>query len=194
MPSLLTSSLLATVLDGTTTSTTTGTSKPGSSSTIFLVLILAFAAVYFLFLRPRQKRQRQAGQQATNTLAIGDEVISAGGILGVVTAVAGDEVVVEVGPGQSLTFWRRAINLRTAVKGAPQSTSSVDFDEVVDVDEDAGYDEDDADEAEYEDDDNEDADGHGDIPDAAPTGSWDDEAEAPVEDGHDAPGGTGEGR
>jgi preprotein translocase subunit YajC len=94
----------------------------GSSSISLIIIVLLFVAVYFFFLRPRTKRMRQQQQQTTN-LSVGDEVISAGGILGTVTAIAGDEIVVEVSPGYTLTFWRRAINLRTAVKGAPQSST-----------------------------------------------------------------------
>lgn len=102
-----------------------------------LVIIALFAVVYFFFLRPRSQRMRQQ-QQATNTLKVGDEVVSAGGILGRVTAIAGDEVVVEVSPGTTLTFWRRAVNLRSAVKGAPQSSAFADGEAGYGADEDDG--------------------------------------------------------
>lgn len=118
-----------------TTSTTAGKAKSSSSSYFFLVLLILFGGVYFLFLRPRSKRTR-AAQQTSSTLAIGDEVISAGGILGTVTNIVGDEIEVEVAPGTYLTFWRRAINLRTAVRGAPQSgTALADGDDADDLDE-----------------------------------------------------------
>lgn len=117
-------------------------SKSNSSSSSgsyfpLLVIIALFAVVYFFFLRPRSQRMRQQ-QQATNTLKVGDEVVSAGGILGRVTAIAGDEVVVEVSPGTTLTFWRRAVNLRSAVKGAPQSSAFADGEAEYDADEDDG--------------------------------------------------------
>ncbi|MHB8506896.1 MAG: preprotein translocase subunit YajC, partial [Acidimicrobiales bacterium] len=89
----------------------------GSSAFIFLILIVV--AVYFFFLRPRSRRARQQ-QQSKSTFQVGDDVISAGGILGRVTNIVGDEIEVEVAPGTTLTFWRRAINLRSTVAGAPQ--------------------------------------------------------------------------
>ncbi len=101
-------------------STAATTKKPaagGSSAFIFLILIVV--AVYFFFLRPRSRRARQQ-QQSKSNLQVGDEVISAGGILGRITGISGDEIEVEVAPGTTLTFWRRAVSLRSSVAGAPQ--------------------------------------------------------------------------
>jgi preprotein translocase subunit YajC len=95
------------------TSTTTKTSKKSSSSTYTLLFIVViFGAVYFLFLRPRQQKMRQQ-QTAAKQLAIGDQVVSAGGIYGRVVAMDGDVAEVEVAPGIVLTFLRRAVNART---------------------------------------------------------------------------------
>jgi preprotein translocase subunit YajC len=116
---------LLSVIAAVSTKAATTTKSSSSSSGLFLILLIAFAALYFLVLRPRSRKMRTQGANKAD-LAVGDEVISAGGILGTVTAVAGDEIVVEVAPGTSLTFWRRAINLRTAVAGAPQSGAVAD--------------------------------------------------------------------
>ncbi len=51
-----------------------------------LPMIVIFAAFYFLLIRPQQKRQK-AHTQLVAGLSVGDEVITAGGILGKVTAV-----------------------------------------------------------------------------------------------------------
>lgn len=66
-------------------------------------MIVIFVAFYFLLIRPQQKRQK-AHTELVNALATGDEVLTAGGILGKVTAVSehyatleiADEVVVKV--------------------------------------------------------------------------------------------------
>lgn len=126
--------LTATLIAANSNSKTTSSS---GSYFPLLVIIALFAVVYFFFLRPRSQRMRQQ-QQATNTLKVGDEVVSAGGILGRVTAIAGDEVVVEVAPGMTLTFWRRAVNLRSAVKGAPQSSAFADGEAEYETDGDDG--------------------------------------------------------
>lgn len=51
-----------------------------------LPMIVIFAAFYFLLIRPQQKRQK-AHTQLVAGLSVGDEVVTAGGILGKVTAV-----------------------------------------------------------------------------------------------------------
>lgn len=52
-----------------------------------LPMLVIFAAFYFLLIRPQQKRQK-AHTQLVAGLGVGDEVLTAGGILGKVTAVS----------------------------------------------------------------------------------------------------------
>ncbi len=52
-----------------------------------LPLIPLFVAFYFLLIRPQQKRQK-AHAELVKGLSTGDEVVTAGGILGKVTAVS----------------------------------------------------------------------------------------------------------
>lgn len=52
----------------------------------FLPMIVIFVAFYFLLIRPQQKKQK-AHTELVGALATGDEVLTAGGILGKVTAV-----------------------------------------------------------------------------------------------------------
>jgi preprotein translocase subunit YajC len=54
---------------------------------LLLPMLVIFAAFYFLLIRPQQKRQK-AHTQLVSSLAVGDEVLTAGGILGKVTAVS----------------------------------------------------------------------------------------------------------
>ncbi len=158
MPNLLITAILA-----ATTPTTTASKKSGGSSTIFLVILVAFVGVYFFFLRPRQQKAKAQRTGAGKTLAVGDEVVTIGGILGTVSAVDADSVTVEVSSGTHMSFLRRAVNLRTAVAGAPRSNPVAESDE--------------ADEAEYDAEDEDD--------------SWEDEdaaAEEPVGHPSDLPG------
>ena len=100
------------LLAQSTTSTTTGSSSKSSGSYVPLLVIIAiFAVVYLFFIRPRQQRMRQQ-QTASRQIAIGDEVMSAGGIFGRVVGIDGDEIAVEVAPGVVMTFLRRAISAR----------------------------------------------------------------------------------
>lgn len=53
----------------------------------FLPMIVIFVAFYFLLIRPQQKRQK-AHTELISALSTGDEVLTAGGVLGKVTAVS----------------------------------------------------------------------------------------------------------
>jgi preprotein translocase subunit YajC len=53
----------------------------------FVPMIVIFVAFYFLLIRPQQKRQK-AHTELVSALSVGDEVVTAGGILGKVTAVS----------------------------------------------------------------------------------------------------------
>ena len=73
----------------------------------WLPFILVGAALYFLAIRPQKKRQ-QAVRQFQSNLTVGDEVRTAGGIIGVVSSISDDIVMVDVG-GVTLKFARGAI-------------------------------------------------------------------------------------
>ena len=53
----------------------------------FVPMIVIFVAFYFLLIRPQQKRQK-AHAELVGSLSVGDEVVTAGGILGKVTAAS----------------------------------------------------------------------------------------------------------
>ncbi|WP_229423171.1 preprotein translocase subunit YajC [Telluria aromaticivorans] len=78
------------------------------SLTTFLPLILMFVVMYFLMIRPQQKRQREA-KSMMDALAKGDEVATAGGILGRVTKVADTYVTIEVATGTEIVVQKNAV-------------------------------------------------------------------------------------
>jgi len=61
--------------------------EQGSPLGFFLPLVIIFGAFYFLLIRPQQKRQK-SHKELVAAISTGDEVITAGGILGKVTAVS----------------------------------------------------------------------------------------------------------
>ncbi len=103
-----------------TSSTTAAASKSSGSSFGFLIIILVLVALYFLIIRPRTQRQRQARTQAS-TVAVGDSVMTVGGIKGVVVGTDDTDVQVEVAPGVVMTFIRRAVNVQPAA-ATPQGS------------------------------------------------------------------------
>jgi preprotein translocase subunit YajC len=68
----------------------------GSAFASFVPLILIFAIMYFLLIRPQQKKVKQH-QKMVEALRRGDQVVTAGGLVGKVTKVREDgEIEVEL--------------------------------------------------------------------------------------------------
>ncbi len=61
-----------------------------------LPLILMFGAMYFLLIAPQRKKQK-AHEKMLTELQVGDEVVTAGGIYGVITQVKEDRFVIRIG-------------------------------------------------------------------------------------------------
>ena len=78
----------------------------GSGS--FLLIIVAFAFLYFVLVRPQKRRQSEQAR-LLGSLAVGDEVVTAGGIYGHITSIDGDDLMVEIAPQLEVRIARRAI-------------------------------------------------------------------------------------
>jgi preprotein translocase subunit YajC len=76
--------------------------------TTFVPLILMFVVMYFLMIRPQQKRAKEQ-KAMMDALARGDEVVTAGGILGKVAKVSDIYVTVEVSTGTEIVVQKSAI-------------------------------------------------------------------------------------
>jgi len=74
----------------------------------FLILGVFVVVFYFLLIRPQQKRSKEH-QQMLAKLAAGDEVVTAGGIVGRVTEVGESFVVVEISDGVRIKVQRSQI-------------------------------------------------------------------------------------
>ena len=74
----------------------------------FLFPLLLLAAFYFLMLRPQQRRVR-THNELISSVGVGDEIVSAGGIVGVVTAVEDRDVRFEIAPGVVVKLAKGAI-------------------------------------------------------------------------------------
>ena len=79
----------------------------GGSSFFFLIIVI-FGFLWLVLIRPQKKRQ-QAAARMLNTLNVGDEVLTAGGIYGEITAVEDDAVKVQIAPGLDVRVARKAI-------------------------------------------------------------------------------------
>jgi len=76
--------------------------------TAFLFPLILLGAFYFFVLRPQQNRVR-AHNELVASVEVGDEVVTAGGIVGTVTALNDRDFDVEVAKGVVLRVVRGAI-------------------------------------------------------------------------------------
>jgi preprotein translocase subunit YajC len=73
------------------------------------IVVAGFALVYVLFLRPQQARQRAAREQG-NTISPGDEVLTVGGLYGIVQELDEEgDLIVEIAEGIHVRIARRAV-------------------------------------------------------------------------------------
>jgi len=80
-------------------------------------LIFMFGLLYFIMIRPQQKRQKDL-KVFVNGIKKGDKVVTSSGMLGVVSGLKDDSVVLKVGDGETkLEF------LKSAISG-PQKTET----------------------------------------------------------------------
>jgi preprotein translocase subunit YajC len=79
-----------------------------SNLTSFLPIILMFVVLYFLMIRPQMKRQKEQ-KAMMEALAKGDEVVTAGGILGKISKVADAYVTLEIANGTEIVVQKVAV-------------------------------------------------------------------------------------
>ena len=62
----------------------------------FLPLVLLIVIMYFLLIRPQKKREKSVNEMR-NSIKVGDEVITIGGICGKIVKTKDDSLVIQVG-------------------------------------------------------------------------------------------------
>ena len=85
---------------------------------IFFAGIIAF---WVLIMRP-QRRNRQAQARLRRELKAGDEVMTVGGIFGVIREVGENHVVLEIAPETSVRLAKSAVTARTEAE--PEATET----------------------------------------------------------------------
>jgi preprotein translocase YajC subunit len=99
-----------------------------------LILVLLFAVMYFLMIRPQKKREKETKAMRAS-LAVGDEIVTIGGLCCKVVKTKDESIVVQVGPDKvKMEFMRWAVS--KVVKqgsGHVEKASVDDFDEVADA-------------------------------------------------------------
>ena len=79
-----------------------------SSLMSMLPLVLMFVVLYFIMIRPQMKKQREH-RAMIDALAKGDEVVTAGGMLGKVSSISEGYIHVQVANGVEVQMQRSAV-------------------------------------------------------------------------------------
>ena len=88
-------------------------------------LVLVFLFMWFLLIRPQQQRVR-AQRSMLQALAVGDEVVTAGGICGRIVAMDDEQVTLQVDDGVQIRFVRPAIRQRVSPEIEAQGADPIE--------------------------------------------------------------------
>lgn len=81
-----------------TASSGSSSSSTGSGGMIgsLIMMVLLFAVMYFILIRPQKKKEKEQ-QAMQRAVRVGDEIVTIGGIVGLVTRVEDDTIQIETG-------------------------------------------------------------------------------------------------
>ena len=82
--------------------------QAGGFLSMLPMLLIFMAVFYFLLVRPQQKRAKDH-KKLMDSLSIGDEVITTGGLVGKLTKLRDKQVHLEVAKGIEMMFQRSAV-------------------------------------------------------------------------------------
>lgn len=79
-----------------------------------IMLVVMIVVFYFLLIRPENKRKKEEAKMR-DSLAVGDEITTIGGIVGTICAVKENTVVIETGADRvRVEFTKSAIGSKTS--------------------------------------------------------------------------------
>ena len=74
----------------------------------YLFILVLLVMMWFLLIRPQRRRQTDS-QRLLNSLEVGNEIVTAGGLYGTITALEDDEARVRIADGVEVRIAKRAI-------------------------------------------------------------------------------------
>ena len=90
----------------------------GGMLSLFLPMIILFAVMYFFMIRPQKKQEREIAQMR-NSIMVGDEICTNGGIIGRVCSIKEDILTLEINKDRThMKIYRWAV--REVVNPVPR--------------------------------------------------------------------------
>ena len=88
----------------------TAQKSPATADWSFFVMMIGlFILMYFMIIRPQRKRQKEL-EALMGSLAKGDEVVLTSGLLGKISRIEGEYLVINTGNNIELKFQKHAVN------------------------------------------------------------------------------------
>jgi len=89
-------------VSGAVSDTSSVGTEGGILATVFSLapLLLMVVLFYFLLIRPQKKKDKDTQKMRSN-IQVGDEIVTIGGIIGIVISVRDDTLVIETGSDRS---------------------------------------------------------------------------------------------
>ena len=76
------------------TGTTAGTTPTGGSPWMTIIMLVGMVLIfYFFIIRPQKKQEKQTAEMR-NSISVGDEIVTIGGICGRIVSIKEDDVIV----------------------------------------------------------------------------------------------------
>lgn len=86
----------------------------GGSGSMIIILLLFFVLMWLLMIRPEKKKQKKV-EEMRSALKVGDEIVTIGGVMGIVVHVADDNLTIETGEDRvriQLKKWAVSTNVK----------------------------------------------------------------------------------
>jgi preprotein translocase subunit YajC len=112
--------------------------KSSSGSTTLLIFVAIGAAFYFLIYRPQQRKSK-AAREVTAQFDVGDEVLTAGGIVGHIIDIDGERYTLETSVGASFVVLKQYV-IRRLDSPVPEVSDEDDQEEGVELEDEAEHD------------------------------------------------------
>ena len=108
------------------------TGNGGSTVSIILMVVLFIGVFYFFGIRPQKKQEREAAAMR-NSLMVGDEITTIGGIIGKIVSIKEETMVIETTRDHTrirlLKSAVRSVDVRVEEPRAPKATEEAPAEE-----------------------------------------------------------------
>ncbi len=90
----------------------------GGGASMIIMMVVLFAVMYFFMIRPQKKQEREIAQMR-NSIMVGDEICTNGGIIGRVCSIKNDILTLEINKDRThMKIYRWAV--REVVNPVPR--------------------------------------------------------------------------